>query len=57
MKKPKCLMCGKTAIKEHLPFCSLRCKEEDLGKWLQGSYVIAGDETISEEDVNDDQPF
>ena len=57
MKKSKCIMCGKAAAKEHMPFCSLRCKDEDLGKWLRGSYVIAGDETISEDDVNDDQPF
>lgn len=24
------------------PFCSKRCKQEDLGKWLGGNYVFAG---------------
>lgn len=24
------------------PFCSKRCKQEDLGKWFGGNYVFAG---------------
>ena len=24
------------------PFCSQRCKEADLGRWLRGDYRIAG---------------
>jgi hypothetical protein len=23
------------------PFCSPRCRDRDLGKWLEGSYTIA----------------
>jgi len=33
------------------PFCSARCREIDLGKWLTGQYVIPGravEETDSE---------
>jgi hypothetical protein len=26
-----------------LPFCSRRCKMVDLGKWLDGKYVIPDD--------------
>lgn len=25
-----------------LPFCSRRCSDLDLGRWLKGSYAIAG---------------
>jgi endogenous inhibitor of DNA gyrase (YacG/DUF329 family) len=25
------------------PFCSARCKQVDLGQWLEESYRIAGD--------------
>ncbi len=27
---------------EFFPFCSKRCKREDLGKWLGGNYAVAG---------------
>jgi endogenous inhibitor of DNA gyrase (YacG/DUF329 family) len=26
---------------EHRPFCSARCKDVDLGKWLGEEYVIS----------------
>ncbi len=35
------------------PFCSAKCKLLDLGKWLDGKYVVAGgalDESGSSED-------
>jgi hypothetical protein len=31
------------------PFCSGRCADIDLGKWLSGSYVIPAEE-VGEED-------
>jgi endogenous inhibitor of DNA gyrase (YacG/DUF329 family) len=39
---PKCPICGKPAMAEHRPFCSARCRQVDLGRWLQGDYVIPG---------------
>ena len=38
----KCPSCQKAANKSFAPFCSERCKDVDLGKWLTGSYAIAG---------------
>jgi endogenous inhibitor of DNA gyrase (YacG/DUF329 family) len=29
-------------VSEHRPFCSKRCAEIDLGRWLKGAYVIPG---------------
>jgi endogenous inhibitor of DNA gyrase (YacG/DUF329 family) len=27
-------------MREHYPFCSDRCRELDLSRWLSGSYAI-----------------
>lgn len=40
--KRKCPECGRASSRELFPFCSVRCKEVDLNRWLSGSYVIAG---------------
>lgn len=37
-----CPECGKPSARETYPFCSARCKEVDLNRWLTGSYVIPG---------------
>ena len=37
-----CPVCGKPRDKEFDPFCSRRCADVDLYKWLNGSYVIPG---------------
>jgi len=45
-----CPICKKTTSEINHPFCSARCKDVDLGKWLIGGYVIANDdETESSE--------
>ncbi len=33
---------GDRAENRHFPFCSSRCKQEDLGHWLGGSYAMPG---------------
>lgn len=44
--KHKCPICDKEAAPRQenkgFPFCSQRCKMEDLGKWLDGNYVVPG---------------
>ena len=35
-----CPICAGTISGKYKPFCSKRCAEEDLGKWLHGSYRI-----------------
>jgi endogenous inhibitor of DNA gyrase (YacG/DUF329 family) len=38
-----CPICGKPALSEATrPFCSPRCRDVDLNRWLSGSYVIPG---------------
>ena len=38
----KCPECAKPADPAHAPFCSTRCQQIDLGRWLKGDYVIPG---------------
>lgn len=42
--KGKCPICGRPTVVQHRPFCSPRCKDVDLGRWLTGSYVIQTEE-------------
>ncbi len=33
------------------PFCSERCKQVDLGHWIQESYTVAGEKLKSDENA------
>ena len=46
--KRKCPICGKPTTRETYPFCSRRCADIDLNRWLKGAYAIPGTETESE---------
>jgi len=35
-----CPICGKPATAAHRPFCSTRCRNVDLGRWLKGNYRV-----------------
>lgn len=35
-----CPMCDAETVQEYRPFCSRRCADRDLGKWLSGSYAV-----------------
>jgi uncharacterized protein len=37
-----CPICGKPRSERYDPFCSKRCADVDLHRWLKGSYVIPG---------------
>ncbi len=48
--RQKCPNCGKNATLDFKPFCSKRCADIDLGRWLNEDYRIPGDEVISSEE-------
>jgi endogenous inhibitor of DNA gyrase (YacG/DUF329 family) len=41
---PACPICGKPVPPKHRPFCSPRCQQVDLGRWLLGTYRVETDE-------------
>ncbi len=49
LKKGKCPNCAKPAVVDFRPFCSQRCADLDLGRWLNGEYRIPTDETPGED--------
>ena len=55
IKRPRCPVCRKAAEAKWQPFCSKRCADIDLGRWLNESYSIPSQEEseydgVSEED-------
>jgi hypothetical protein len=47
-----CPICNRPTDKAYRPFCSRRCADVDLGKWLTGSYAIPA----GRDDAEDDDP-
>ena len=45
----KCPICGKPAVEAAKPFCSERCRDVDLNRWLSGSYVVPGTKDADED--------
>ena len=43
-RKRACPVCGKPTAAPFAPFCSARCKQVDLGRWLSGTYRVETDE-------------
>lgn len=48
--KIKCPECQRESSRATYPFCSVRCKEVDLNRWLSGEYVIPGPQLSDEDD-------
>ena len=44
-----CPICRKPTVDAYRPFCSRRCADVDLGRWLTGSYAIPTDEAEDDE--------
>jgi endogenous inhibitor of DNA gyrase (YacG/DUF329 family) len=44
-----CPICNKSTDKKYRPFCSKRCADLDLGKWLNGHYASPAEEIEPEE--------
>lgn len=39
-----CPICGKASTQSFHPFCSNRCAQIDLNRWLGGAYAIPAEE-------------
>jgi uncharacterized protein len=49
-----CPICNKPTEKAYRPFCSRRCADVDLGRWLTGGYAIPDEH--AEDDETDETP-
>ncbi len=47
-RKP-CTICKKPSQPKFHPFCSQRCAQVDLNRWLGGNYVIPASESEPDE--------
>ncbi len=50
-----CPICARETDAKYRPFCSRRCADVDLGKWLTGSYTIPA-ESEETPDTDDQTP-
>ncbi len=46
-----CPICTRETHPDWRPFCSRRCADVDLGRWLTGAYAIPAEETEEDEDA------
>jgi uncharacterized protein len=42
MGRQRCPICRKPAVQRFRPFCSARCADIDLGRWIGGHYRVPG---------------
>ena len=47
----KCPICRKARSEEFTPFCSARCKDRDLVRWLADGYSLAGPPVLDEDET------
>jgi endogenous inhibitor of DNA gyrase (YacG/DUF329 family) len=53
-KPPRpCPICGRMSVAAFHPFCSKRCADIDLGRWLKEGYRVPTDEAPGEEDLDE----
>jgi len=58
-EKPRmraCPICRKLAVERYRPFCSGRCANVDLNRWLSGAYVVPGKDEEDEDGAKDAPP-
>jgi endogenous inhibitor of DNA gyrase (YacG/DUF329 family) len=48
-----CPICGKPSHRNYHPFCSGRCADIDLHRWLGGAYAIPDGPAPDPEDATD----
>jgi endogenous inhibitor of DNA gyrase (YacG/DUF329 family) len=51
-----CPICGKPAVAKFRVFCSQRCADVDLNRWLSGAYAVPGKEDEEEDGSADPEP-
>jgi hypothetical protein len=48
----RCPICGKPTVEQFRPFCSRRCADVDLNRWLSDVYVVP----VEDDEEEDERP-
>jgi uncharacterized protein len=51
----RCVICGKPQVAAFRPFCSRRCADVDLHRWLSGAYAVPATEDEDEDGERTDR--
>ncbi|MEM7731356.1 MAG: DNA gyrase inhibitor YacG [Pseudomonadota bacterium] len=46
-----CPICNNDTEPRYRPFCSKRCADIDLGKWMRGDYALVSAEPVDSEEA------
>ena len=49
-----CPICRKETAEQFRPFCSRRCADVDLARWLNGAYAIPAEEKVPDVTAEDE---
>ena len=54
-RRQRCRRCDRVIGRDnpHLPFCSERCRLLDLGRWIDGTFRVAGEKVSKTEGEGD----
>lgn len=57
MPEPVCVFCRRRAVDPAWrPFCSERCKLQDLARWADGAYRVPAEPVLDPEDSDNAEP-
>jgi endogenous inhibitor of DNA gyrase (YacG/DUF329 family) len=46
-----CPICGRETARAFRPFCSRRCADVDLGRWMTGAYALPSEDPDDAEEA------
>lgn len=53
----KCPICGRPTEAAYRPFCSRRCADVDLQRWMSGRYAVPVEHEEADPGPRDDEDF
>ncbi|WP_415921291.1 DNA gyrase inhibitor YacG [Tateyamaria sp. SN6-1] len=51
-----CPICRNETARDYRPFCSRRCADIDLGRWMNGAYAVPAQDEEEPSDTTDAPP-
>ncbi|WP_284179616.1 DNA gyrase inhibitor YacG [Rhabdaerophilum sp. SD176] len=57
IRAPRCPICERLTIQQFRPFCSKRCADVDLSRWLNGIYAVPERDEDEGDGHRSDEPY